>query len=66
VVRLWLRSHAFVCEVHDHSSTDDRLAGRQIPLRQERTGVWFANQVCDLVQLRSTTLGTTVRVHHWL
>jgi hypothetical protein len=66
VVRLWSRTGAFVCEVHDHSSTDDTLTGRQLPPRQQRTGVWFANQVCDLVQLRSTTLGTTVRVHQWL
>jgi hypothetical protein len=26
-------------------------------------GIWIANQVCDLVQVRSTASGTTVRLH---
>jgi hypothetical protein len=26
-------------------------------------GVWLANQVCDLVQIRSVAAGTVVRLH---
>jgi anti-sigma regulatory factor (Ser/Thr protein kinase) len=26
-------------------------------------GLWLANQVCDLVQVRSSPAGTTVRLH---
>jgi hypothetical protein len=66
VIRCWLRADAFVCEVHDHSIVHDCLTGRRLPGLAERKGVWFANQVCDLVQLRSTSAGTTARVHHWL
>ena len=29
-------------------------------------GLWMVNQLCDLVQLRSSESGTTVRVHTWL
>jgi hypothetical protein len=66
VVRCWLRANAFVCEVHDHSTVHDCLTGRRLPGLAGRKGVWFANQVCDLVQLRSTSGGTSVRVHQWL
>jgi hypothetical protein len=29
-------------------------------------GLWLANQICDLVQVRSTPAGSTVRVVSWL
>lgn len=29
-------------------------------------GVWMVNQLCDLVQIRSTAAGTVVRVHSWV
>jgi hypothetical protein len=65
VVRVWLQHQSFVCEVHDHTRTEDPLLGRQQSSTGDRSGVWFANQVCDLVQLRSNRSGTTVRLHHW-
>jgi hypothetical protein len=65
VVSVCLQHHSFVCEVHDHTRTDDPLLGRQQSPSRDRSGMWFANQVCDLVQLRSTPSGTTVRLHHW-
>jgi hypothetical protein len=28
-------------------------------------GLWFANQLCDLVQIRSTSSWTTIRLYAW-
>ena len=46
----------------------DPLAGRLAPGTEELDGrgLWMVNQLCDLVQLRSSAAGTTVRVHTWL
>jgi hypothetical protein len=65
VVRFWQRPDAVICEVRDHSWVADPLAGRRLDSHGERDGLWLANQSCDLVQLRSTRSGTTVRMHHW-
>ena len=64
-VRLWREPHALICEVVDDIVVHDLLLGRRVPLGEEHDGLWMANQLCDLVQLRSTTSGTTVRVHAW-
>lgn len=66
VVRVWRHSDAVICEVHDHARVNDPLAGRRSGPANERGGLWLANQLCDLVQLRSTATGTTVRLHHWI
>jgi hypothetical protein len=41
------------------------LAGRVRPGPRQRygRGLWMANQLCDLVQLRSRRDGTVARVH---
>ena len=44
---------------------DDPLLGRRAPSGEDHDALWVANQLCDLVQLRSTTSGTAVRVHAW-
>jgi anti-sigma regulatory factor (Ser/Thr protein kinase) len=65
VLRVWQEPDALVCEIHDAGHVEDPLVGRRIPTaRQEGgRGVWIANQLCDLVQLRTTPTGTTIRVH---
>jgi hypothetical protein len=57
--------HALVCEVADDTVVDDVLHGRREPFKDDHDGLWLANQLCDLVQMRSTAAGTTVRVHTW-
>ena len=44
-----------ICEVRDSGRLDDPLAGRRRPEIPELGGhgLWIANQICDLVQLRS-------------
>lgn len=68
LLRVWRSEDALVCEVRDRGRMGDPLVGRRLPTpRQARgRGVWLANQLCDLVQIRSTssveTPGTLVRV----
>ena len=59
---------ALVCEVTDVGIVADPLTGRFAPDTEEPDGrgLWMVNQLCDLVQLRSSAAGTTVRVHTWL
>jgi anti-sigma regulatory factor (Ser/Thr protein kinase) len=61
----WTAGGGFVCEVRDEGRIDDPLAGRRrpVPLRPSGYGLWIANQVCDLVQMRTTPAGSVIRVH---
>jgi anti-sigma regulatory factor (Ser/Thr protein kinase) len=62
---IWASDRAVVCEVRDHGQLDDPLVGRELPPRDraEGRGVWIANRLCDLVQVRVTPEGTVVRLH---
>ena len=64
-LRLWRDHDALVCEVSDPGTIDDPLAGRRAPSleRVGGRGLWLANQLCDLVQMRSGAAGTVVRLH---
>jgi anti-sigma regulatory factor (Ser/Thr protein kinase) len=64
-LRLWADDDALVCEISDRGHIDQPLVGRVRPRPDQRSGrgVWLANQLCDLVQIRSSTAGTTVRMH---
>ena len=64
-VRIWRMPHALICEVADDTVVNDVLHGRREPFGDDHDGLWLANQLCDLVQMRSTATGTTVRVHTW-
>jgi anti-sigma regulatory factor (Ser/Thr protein kinase) len=68
VLRVWSEPGSLVCEVQDAGRITDPLVGRHSPrIDQPRgRGVWMVHQLCDLVQIRSTTAGTVVRVHTWL
>jgi hypothetical protein len=62
-IRVWRQPRSVVCEVVDDTHLDDPLAGRRAPLVDGADALWAANQLCDLVQLRTTPKGTTIRVH---
>jgi len=64
-LRVWDQPEALVCEVTDDSVVSDLLLGRRVPFEKDHDALWVANQLCDLVQLRSTETGTAVRVHAW-
>lgn len=64
-VRSWREGGAAVVEIRDRGRVADPLAGRVRPAPGHvgGWGLWIANQVCDLVQLRTSTAGTVVRLH---
>lgn len=64
LLRVWREPDAVVCQVSDRGRILDPLVGRARPPATGTggRGVWLANQLCDLVQIRSTELGTTVRL----
>jgi anti-sigma regulatory factor (Ser/Thr protein kinase) len=62
---VWAEGDAVLCELRDRGHFDYPLAGRERPApdRVGGHGLWLANQLCDLVQLRSFPSGTVVRLH---
>jgi anti-sigma regulatory factor (Ser/Thr protein kinase) len=64
-LRLWRENDAVVCELADHGRLDNALAGRARPVPDglDGYGLWIANHLCDLVQVRSLPDGTAVRLH---
>lgn len=64
-MRVWSQGDAVVCEVTDRGRLTDPLVGRRRPDREAEggRGLWIVNQLCDLVELRSTPHGTAIRVH---
>ncbi|HEU5104508.1 MAG TPA: anti-sigma factor RsbA family regulatory protein [Solirubrobacterales bacterium] len=64
-LRLWQEDERLLVEVEDRGQIEEPLVGRIRPdVHQEGgRGLWLANQLCDLVQIRSGEAGTTVRLH---
>jgi anti-sigma regulatory factor (Ser/Thr protein kinase) len=61
----WTEDGSFVCEVRDQGHITSPLAGRLRPAlgAENGAGLWLANQLCDLVQIYSSSRGTVIRVH---
>jgi anti-sigma regulatory factor (Ser/Thr protein kinase) len=64
-LRIWHEHDRIVCEIADHGTLEEPLAGRLRPPPEQPSGrgVWLMNQLCDLVELRPTDGGTVVRLH---
>lgn len=63
---VWTTAEEVICQVTDAGYIADPLAGRLRPApaaARGGRGLWLVNQLCDLVQVRSSQDGTTVRVH---
>jgi anti-sigma regulatory factor (Ser/Thr protein kinase) len=65
---MWLEPDAVVIEFSDAGHLADPLTGRLTPPLDAPggRGLYLVNQLCDLVQVRSSPQGTTVRVLTWL
>jgi len=65
LLRIWTDGAVLVCEIRDAGRLEDPLAGRIRPGsgRSGGYGLWLANQLCDLVQVRTFESGTVVRLH---
>jgi anti-sigma regulatory factor (Ser/Thr protein kinase) len=68
VLRMWHDADGLIYEVRDRGALHDPLTGRLRPALDAPggRGVWFANTMCDLVQIRSQADGTVVRVQMYL
>jgi len=64
MIGIWRDDDDLVVEVEDAGTIEEPLVGRlRPPLRQEGgRGVWIVNLLCDLVQIRSGDVGTTIRL----
>jgi anti-sigma regulatory factor (Ser/Thr protein kinase) len=64
-LRLWCEEERLLAEVEDRGRITDPLVGRLRPdvAQEGGRGLWIANHLCDLVQIRSGEGGTTVRLH---
>ncbi len=64
-LRMWEDTASVICEVRDRGRILDPLVGRTKPPadRGSGFGLWLANELCDLVQIRSFPTGSVVRVH---
>jgi anti-sigma regulatory factor (Ser/Thr protein kinase) len=62
---IWPEGDTLICEVADAGRFDGVLAGRIPPslAHDHGRGLWIANQLCNLLQIRSEARGTVVRAH---
>lgn len=64
-LRVWPDGDNLICEVNDKGRLDEPLLGRERPPHAAAGGhgMWLANQLCDLVQVRAFPHGSAVRLH---
>jgi anti-sigma regulatory factor (Ser/Thr protein kinase) len=65
VIRIWHTTKEMMCQIDDGGYISDPLAGYFKPTGDVpgKQGLWLVNQICDLVELRTTETGTTIRLH---
>jgi hypothetical protein len=64
MLRTWRDADAVTCEIRYPGQVSDPMAGRNWPSPggDENRGLWVANQLCDLVELRSSRTGAVARL----
>ena len=64
ILRVWQEADGLVCEVRDGGHIAQPLIGREEPSIGQigGHGIWLVNLVCDLVQVRSSAFGSTIRM----
>ncbi len=62
-LRVWQQPESLICEVNDSGRLADPLAGRIRPQGVAGYGLWLAQQLSDLVQLRCADSGNVIRLH---
>jgi anti-sigma regulatory factor (Ser/Thr protein kinase) len=65
LVRIWVTAEEILCQFDDSGHITDPLAGygRPAPDEPGGQGLWLVNQVCDLAEIRTSALGTAIRLH---
>ena len=64
-LRMWQEGNTLICELRDQGVYDRPLGDRERPGSSlvDPRGLWLANHLCDLVQIRTFQDGTVVRLH---
>jgi anti-sigma regulatory factor (Ser/Thr protein kinase) len=64
-VTIWRTPEELICQIQDSGVITDPLAGHRMPHddRAGGQGLWLVNQLCDLVQRRTSNAGTITRLH---
>jgi anti-sigma regulatory factor (Ser/Thr protein kinase) len=64
-LHIWAADGELLGQIHDSGQVSDPLAGRRRPTPEAGRGhgLWVVHQLCDLVELRTASTGTTVRLH---
>jgi anti-sigma regulatory factor (Ser/Thr protein kinase) len=65
-VTLWATGSEVICQVNDNGQITDPMAGRLKPdgaAARGGYGLWVVQQVCDLVEIRTSPAGTAIRLH---
>jgi anti-sigma regulatory factor (Ser/Thr protein kinase) len=64
VFKIWVEDDAIVCEARDAGRFVHAMVGRVRPPADQAggLGLWLANQLCDLVQIRTFEDGSVVRL----
>jgi anti-sigma regulatory factor (Ser/Thr protein kinase) len=67
-LRVWREHSTVICEIADKGRFNHPLIDRQRPQAKLSAprGLWLANQLCDLVQIRTFAEGTAVRLHMYM
>jgi anti-sigma regulatory factor (Ser/Thr protein kinase) len=63
---IWATPSEVICQVQDRGHIEDPLAGQLRPDPADLgggRGLWVVNQLCDLVQIRTSHAGTQIRLH---
>jgi anti-sigma regulatory factor (Ser/Thr protein kinase) len=65
LVRVWVTRDEILCQFDDSGYIRNPLAGYGRPTGDEPggQGLWLVNQVCDLAEIRTSAVGTTIRMH---
>lgn len=63
-LHIWLELGEVICEVHDDGHITDPLVGRVRPAAAagHGHGIWVVRQLCDDVDIRSDSDGTTIQL----
>ncbi|MGO9890336.1 MAG: anti-sigma factor RsbA family regulatory protein [Solirubrobacteraceae bacterium] len=64
LLRFWPVPGELIFQIEDAGHIVDPLAGRRHQITGTGgLGLWMVNQLCDLVEVRTSVAGTTIRVH---
>jgi anti-sigma regulatory factor (Ser/Thr protein kinase) len=65
IIRVWSADEEVLCQVEDSGFIADPLAGHRRPVGTGPggQGLWLVNQLCDLAEISTSELGTTIRLH---